>query len=162
MAPGHGAGFGTIPRDQVFAVDVEDNVWIGFANRGLGQVRRKPMRNFGVNDGLLSPVVRTVCPDLAGHLWICTTAGISVLADGKIEPLPPSLQQKFPWNTARPKGRTKSGWEPIPAGCFGIVAPAYGTSIALITNRGESRLDLLAGRLAPARLVRERARFVLF
>lgn len=52
--------------------DREANRWIGTSGGGLTRLRPRRVHRLGVESGLTEPVVKSVCPDGAGNLWVAT------------------------------------------------------------------------------------------
>src|SRR6185312_7233602 len=82
ITPSPGTGHNAI---RSLITDREGNVWFGMHSFGLMQVRPKTMRTYGMEDGLLEDVIRSVNEDLEGNLWIVSTRGLNLLKSGRLE-----------------------------------------------------------------------------
>ena len=70
-------------------VDSRNRLWIGSNDNGAALMDRQEITHFGIADGLGSSSVRAIAEDAAGHIYIGTTMGVSVVdpADGSLRPL---------------------------------------------------------------------------
>jgi len=77
-----GSGFENVPvsNDQIGSLfqDREQNLWVGTDGGGLDRISPRVMELEGVEDGLPSPVVRSLCQDSKGMLWAATKDGTVV------------------------------------------------------------------------------------
>jgi signal transduction histidine kinase/ligand-binding sensor domain-containing protein len=85
---------------KTLLVDREGNILLGMYNHGLEILRKKAMRTIGVEQGLLSPIVRSISEDAQGGLWVCTPNGINIVANDQAREFKWNPQLELPWTTA--------------------------------------------------------------
>lgn len=68
-------------HEKVWAIhqDADGGLWFGTRNHGLYRYRSGKLTHFGVSDGLASNAVYSILEDAAGHFWISSPGGVSLL-----------------------------------------------------------------------------------
>jgi signal transduction histidine kinase/ligand-binding sensor domain-containing protein/DNA-binding response OmpR family regulator len=67
--------------------DDEGSLWIGSAGVGLLRLRNGKFASFGETEGLASDDVWSIVPRAGGGLWIATSAGLSTMTGGALQPV---------------------------------------------------------------------------
>jgi len=89
------------------AVDREGSIWIGTETGGLHCWQPRVLTVLSTANGLRHNKVRTVCEAAADDVWIGTDAGVSLLQDGSVRPVPWS--ENLPHPTVRALAPEPSG-----------------------------------------------------
>jgi signal transduction histidine kinase/ligand-binding sensor domain-containing protein len=77
-----GVSFENVPvsNDEILSIfqDREQNLWVGTDGGGMNRIDLRAMELQGTDDGLSSPVVRSLCQDAHGMIWAATKDGAVV------------------------------------------------------------------------------------
>lgn len=68
-------------QEKVWAIHQDPNggLWFGTRNHGLYRYQDGRLTHFGLQDGLASNAVYAILEDTAGHFWISSPSGVSLL-----------------------------------------------------------------------------------
>jgi ligand-binding sensor domain-containing protein/signal transduction histidine kinase len=75
---------------NVLLEDRSGGLWIGTAGEGLARLQGDAFRAFTRKDGLPADTITALAQDNTGRLWVGTEAGLVVLQDNKLGPIPAS------------------------------------------------------------------------
>jgi ligand-binding sensor domain-containing protein/signal transduction histidine kinase len=87
MVEGQWGGLADFTRGHAvtaLAAAPDDSLWIGTAGNGLYHRRGKEFEHYDASHGPVSDLIRTLCLDKHGDLWIGTGGGLSRLHNGQV------------------------------------------------------------------------------